>query len=164
MRARPELPPDARPLRLVPGYCITADGRVFRSKDGKAVRSMPLREAKRCATGALEFDANRLSRQPLGEVQPESLVYIGQEEIEWPDGRIEFRPQQYVQWVRGPTRSELQPRVHRSTVSVSSAWFGGATMHAAGDTESGWYRIDLTDGAWILFHGPSTAASELQRS
>jgi hypothetical protein len=166
MSEAPTLPPDARPLRFVPGYCITDDGRVFRSKDGEAVRSLSLKEATRAAEAAIEFDRNRLSRQPLGPVEPERLVTtdIVVEVLPKPDGTMyrRVREIEVAQWVRLPNRSELEPRHRSDLLTVSHAWAGGGFFPAVGDTSTGWYRLGH-DGAKVLFHGASLAAHERQR-
>ena len=168
MSGRAELPPDARPLRLVPGYCITPDGRVFRACDGRALQSLSLREAKRFATADIEFDRNRMSRQPLGPVEPESLVRLGAEELRRHDGTSEVREVQMVQWVRLPSKREREseaprePGDDRCGVAVGQTWMGGGAMHAAGDTARLWYLL-AHDGAKVLFHGPSLAVHERQR-
>jgi len=165
MSDAPKLPPDARPLRLVPGYCITDDGRVFRSKDGKAVRPLTLREAKRFAAADIEFDHNRMSRQPLGPVEPEPLVKIDivPEAFVRPDGTVlrQTREIEVTQWVRLPKPAELEPLSKGAGYTVSHAWVGGGIHPAVGDTSTGWYRLE-PEGACVLFHGPSVAAHERQ--
>jgi hypothetical protein len=166
MSDAPKLPPDARPLRLVPGYCITDDGRVFRSKDGKAVRSLTLREVKRFAAADIEFDHNRMSRQPLGPLEPEPLVKIDilLEAFVRPDGTVlrQTREIEVTQWVRLPKPAELEALSKGAGYTVSHAWVGGGIHPAVGDTAAGWYRLD-DDGAKVLFHGASLAAHERQR-
>lgn len=166
MSDAPNLPPDARPLRLVPGYCITDDGRVFKAKDGKAVTPLTLHEARRFAAAAIEFDPNRLSRQPLGPVQPELLVTTDTvlEVFVRPDGTMLRRTREIevTQWVRLPNRAEREPLFKGDAHTVSHTWAGGGIHPAVGDTEAGWYRLDH-DGAKVLFHGASLAAHERQR-
>jgi hypothetical protein len=168
MSGRAELPPDARPLRLVPGYCITPDGRVFRAKDGDAVTPLTLRLARGHARQAIEFDRQRLSRHPLNPQEPESLVFLGVEEIRRHDGTSETREVQMVQWVRVPSKREREsaaprePGEDRCGVAVGQTWMGGGTMHAAGDTTRLWYQLDY-DGAQVVFHGPSLAVHEQHR-
>jgi hypothetical protein len=164
MSDAPKLPPDARPLRLVPGYCITDDGRVFRAKDGEAVKPLTLHEARRFAAAAIEFDRNRLSRQPLGPVQPESLVYsVVMEDWRWDrEWKMEEREVRMVQTVRLPNRAELEPLFKGDGYTVSHAWAAGGPMPAVGDTSKGWYQLE-PDGALVLFHGPSLAVYENSR-
>lgn len=154
MNQTPDTPNDLKPLRLVPGYRISDDGRVFKA-NGKPVKPLTLLEARRFATGDITFDGNRLSRQPLGPVEPESLVYMGEEEILHHDDTREIRAVQMVQSVRLQSTAEKAAEARGETVS----WFSGGPMPAVGDTETGWYRLDH-DGAKVLFHGPSVAASE----
>lgn len=162
MKQEPNIPHGCRPLRLAKGYLISADGRVFRAKDGKAVRPLSLKEATRAAEAAIEFDRNRLSRQPLGPVAPESLVYLGEGEVWRHDGTREIHEVQMVQWVRLPNRAELEPLFTDDSHTVSHAWAGGGPMPAVGNTEAGWYRLE-PDGAVVVFHGASLAAHERQR-
>ena len=166
MSDAPKLPPDARPLMLVPGYCITDDGRVFRAKDGKAVRSLTLREAKRFAAADIGFDHNRMSRQPLGPVEPEPLVEIDivPEVFVRPDGTMlrQTRKIAVTQWVRLPKPAELEPLRADDGRTAARSWSAGGVYVAVGDTGAGWYRLDH-DGAKVLFHGASLAAHERQR-
>ncbi len=160
-----DTPADLRPLRLVPGYDISADGSVFRSKDGSEVQSFTLHQARRYASADIGFDHNRMSRQPLGPVEPESLVYIGEEEVFRWDGngwKVEVRKIEMVQSVRLPTGAELDPLFKGDGITVSHAWAAGGPMPAVGDTSRGWYRLDH-DGAKVLFHGASLAAHERQQ-
>jgi hypothetical protein len=161
MRDAPKLPPDARPLRLVPGYCITDDGRVFRSKDGKAVTALGLRDARGHAREAIEFDGHLMSRQPFGALPPEQLVYMDRAESGPEDGPTVFREVEMVQLVRLPSKREREPRARGAHFTVSSAYFAGGPMLAAGDTRRLWYQLKH-DGAMVLFHGPSLAAHERQ--
>jgi hypothetical protein len=164
MSDAPKLPPDARPLRLVPGYCITDDGRVFKA-NGKPVRPLTLKEATRAAEAAIEFDRNRLSRQPLGPVQPELLVTTDTvlEVFVRPDGTMLRRTREIevTQWVRLPNRAEREPLFKGDAHTVSHAWAGGGIHPAVGNTEAGWYRLE-PESACVLFHGPSVAAHERQ--
>lgn len=153
-------PEGSRPLRLVPGYRVTPDGRVFRCRDGRPVRPLTLTEARRFAAAAIEFDQNRMSRQPLGPVPPEQLVYLGEEESETERGELTIRQMPMVQWVRLPSRPEREPHAASDALAVSSAWFAGGPMPAVGDTGRLWYRLEH-DGAKVLFHGPSLAALEI---
>lgn len=143
-----DIPNDLRPLRLVRGYLISADGRVFRSNDGKAVTALGLRDARGHAREAIDFDHYRMSRQPFGALPPEQLVYMDREV-------------QMVQWVRLPSKREREPRACGAHFTMSSAYFGGGPMLAAGDTLRLWYQLE-DDGAKVLFHGPSLAAHERQ--
>jgi len=164
----------------VPGYCITDDGRVFRAKDGKAVRSLSLKEARRkAAEVAIELDPQRHGREPdcpkqrkritalkqrLFELgfepqQLESLVYLDSEEYGPENGPLEVREIKMVRWVRLPSKAEKQPHFRSEAFTVSHTAFTGSPMPAAGDTESGWYWLEQ-DGASNLFHGPSLALHE----
>jgi hypothetical protein len=167
MKPEPNIPDDLRPLRLVPGYLISADGRVFRAKDCKAVKSLTLKEARREATAAIEFDAKRVNREPTDQKARERLAALKRILLE-----VGFVPQELeslvyddcdgnrmVQWLRLPSKAEREPHYRSEAFIVSHAAFSGGPMFAAGNTEVGWYLLEQ-DGALILFHGPSRAASE----
>jgi hypothetical protein len=182
MSDAPKLPPDARPLRLVPGYCITDDGRVFNAKTGKPAIPFPLHEARRKATAAIEFDATRHGREPdcpkqrkritalkqrLFELgfepqQLESLVYLDSEEYGPENGPPEVREAKMVQWVRLPSKARRRPFSERPGCTVFHAEPTGGSMPAVGDTSKGWYQLE-PDGALVLFHGPSLAVYENSR-
>lgn len=159
MKPEPNIPDDLRPLRLVPGYLISADGRVFRAKDRKAVRPLSLKEATRAAEGSIDFDRNRLSRQPLGPVPPERLVTtdIVEDVFIRPDGTTIQRTREIevTQWVRLPSKREMEPLARGEAVAA----FTSGPVPARGDTEAGWYRLE-PDGAVVVFHGASLAAHE----
>jgi hypothetical protein len=148
---------DLRPLRLVSGYNITADGRVFRAKDGKAVTAFTLHEARSHARHlGLEFDSHRLKLQPFGPVEPESLVYSVEEPQ---DGSTDIRSIQMVQCVIRPAE-----RVQTDAISIDGAFsfWGGGPIPAVGNTSRHWYLLEH-DNTKVLFHGPSQAAHERQR-
>lgn len=162
-----ELPADARPLRLVPGYLVTPDGRVFRSKDGKAVRPLSLRKAREYAKTDRDFDPEACRLQPLGPVQPDSLT--GSDDLieirVGPNGRTErfVRRIEITRWVRQPKPEELQ-RADAGSAAADAlpAIIAGGNLPAVGDTREGWYRVPH-DGAWVLFHGASLAQDEKQQ-
>lgn len=165
-----ELPQDARPLRLVPGYLITPDGRVFRAKDGKEAKSLTLRKAREYAKTDLHFDPEACRLQPLGPVQPDSLT--GSDDLieirVGPDGPTEriLRRIEITRWVRQPTPEELE-RADAGSAAADElpaiTYLAGGILPAVGDTREGWYRVPH-DGAWVLFHGASLAQYEKQQA
>jgi len=184
MMQEPNIPDELRPLRLVAGYSIRRDGVVFRDSDGEMTKAFSLKQAREYATADLSFDPNRTKRQPFGPVPAEELVcedWIV--EIPTGHGRTERRVRSTVvtRWVRLPAPEETnhdvcldighdgKPALRRTHPEGRIEWLEESAIPkgclssgmfvAHGDTTKGWYRLRDGDGASVLFHGASVAAT-----
>lgn len=162
MKPEPIIPHGCRPLGLARGYLISADGRVFNERTRREIKSFTISKARRLASADIAFDPNRLSRQPLGPVPPERLVTtdIVADVFIRPDGTTIQRTREIevTQWVRLPSKRELEPLARGETVTA----FTNGPVPARGDTSQHWYYLatDATDPdctASLLMHGPSVA-------
>lgn len=129
------------PLKWADGYFLSRDGVVSRA-DGRALKDVPLAQARRYARQDIQHDPLREAASGVthGRGGSEELVFME-------DGAC------FVRLVRMMSEWE---RAQLSSEGASSA-FVGFPMRAEGDTERGWYWLRADDGAWWLFHAPSYA-------
>lgn len=163
--------PERLPLEPRSAYEIDREGSVFRVSPPKLPRRLAavgLATARQYAARDPDFDPKRRRERsfvvwfPEGygpplvcrSLPPEPILY-GTAEDRWTflvrlPSAAERKP---------PAIQDLPPGVR----GPKASWAAGQPLPAVGDTDRGWFLLDLPDRSSLLFHGPSKAAEVFGR-